>query len=129
MRAERHGRLCGYLIIERALSDLANPRRCHVADWEADSPEVSDDLLRFVLEVGRPVELVAWRESGGTAERNALEASDFRPIDAEQTRRGLPSILVWPVDPSADPRRLCLGERSLLDLANWDLRLADTSYA
>lgn len=129
VRAERHGRLCGYLIIERALSDLANPRRCHIADWEADSPEVSDDLLRFVLEVGRPVELVAWRESGDSAQRHALEASGFWPIDAEQTRRGLPSILVWPVDPEVDSQRLCLGRRSLLDLANWDLRLADTSYA
>ena len=34
-----------------------------------------------------------------------------------------------PVDPAADPQRLCLDGRSLLDLANWDLRLADTSYA
>ncbi|MCW5569848.1 MAG: hypothetical protein KIT78_02030 [Steroidobacteraceae bacterium] len=50
-------------------------------------------------------------------------------IDAEQTRRGLPSILVWPVDPEVDPHRLSLGGRSWLDLANWDLRLADTSYA
>jgi len=127
--AERNGRLCGFLVVERALSDLANLRRCHIADWDADTAEVSADLLRFVLEVGRPVELVAWRESGGVAERNALESSGFRPIDAEQTKRGLPSILVWPVDPAADPQRLCLGGRSLLDLANWDLRLADTSYA
>lgn len=129
VQAVRNGRLCGFLVVERALSDLANPRRCHIADWEADAADVNADLLRFVLEVGRPVELVAWRESGGSAERNTLESSGFRPIDAEQTKRGLPSILVWPVDPAADPQRLCLGGRSLLDLANWDLRLADTSYA
>ncbi len=129
VRAMRDGRLCGYLIVERALSDLANPRRCHIADWEADSAGVSSDLLRFVLEVGRPVELVTWRESGGPDACSALAASGFRPIDAGQTGRGLPSILVWPVDAAADPQGLRGGGRSLLDRANWDLRLADTSYA
>ena len=129
MRAERGGRLCGFLVIERSLSDLGNVRRSHIVDWEADSAEVCTDLLGFVLDVGRPAELVTWQESGGASERSALEEAGFRPIDAEQTKRGLPSILVWPVDPADDPQRLCLGGRSLLDLANWDLRLADTSYA
>ncbi len=129
VRAERGGRLCGFLVIERSLSDLGNVRRSHIVDWEADSAEVCTDLLGFVLDVGRPAELVTWQESGGASERSALEEAGFRPIDAEQTKRGLPSILVWPVDPAADPQRLCLDGRSLLDLANWDLRLADTSYA
>lgn len=129
VRAVRNGRLCGYLIVERALSGLANPRRSHIADWEAESAEVRADLLRFVLEAGRPVELVTWQEASGAEGRRILADCRFRPVDAAQTKRGLPSILVWPVVPDADPARLRLGDRSLLDPASWDLRLADTSYA
>jgi hypothetical protein len=90
---------------------------------------VRADLLRFVLEAGRPVELVTWQEASGAEGRRILADCRFRPVDAAQTKRGLPSILVWPVAPDADPARLSLGNRSLLDPASWDLRLADTSYA
>ncbi|MBV6416779.1 MAG: hypothetical protein CMLOHMNK_01394 [Steroidobacteraceae bacterium] len=126
--AERDGRLAGFLIVERPLSDLANRRRAHIVDWEVDTPAVREVLLRFALEAGRPSELVTWAGSAPADGRIALSACGFRPIDAEQTARGLPSILVWPVVQPPDRGRLRLGTRSLLDSANWDLRLADTSF-
>jgi hypothetical protein len=129
VRAERDGHLRGYLIVERALSDLANPRRCHIADWEADTPETHAELLRFVLDAGRPPELVTWQEACDPGARLALTENGFLPIDAAQRASGLPSILVWPVRADAGPRPLAIGSRSLLDLRNWNLRLADTSYA
>lgn len=129
VRAERHGRLCGYLIVERALADLANPRRSHIVDWEAESRHVFADLLHFVMAEGRPAELVAWKESGSADGRGALMAEGFRPIDRAQVKCGLPAILLWPVDPGVDPQHLRIGTRPLLALENWDVRLADTSYA
>lgn len=126
--ADRGGKLRGYLIVERALSDLANSRRAHIVDWEGDSPALRESLLRHAVQAGRPPELVMWRESAGTDGARILHDHAFRPIDAAHTARGVPAILVWPVVQSTDPRLLRIGARALDEFANWDIRIADTSY-
>lgn len=126
--AVRRGRLCGYLVVERARSDLANRRRAHIVEWEAESPEVQADLLREVVEKGQPAELVTWQESAGEMGSRILRESGFHPVDASHTARGAPGILVWPVRLPPEPAALRLAGRALDDLSNWDIRIADTSY-
>jgi len=125
--AEREGRLAGYLIVERGISGYASARRAHVVDWEAESPELRLALLRHALSVGKPGELVIWRETA-RSDAAVLGRFGFRATDVEQTIRGRPALLVCPVDPSIDLVELRFASRSLLDFDNWDLRLADTSY-
>jgi hypothetical protein len=126
--AEKGSRLRGYLIVERSVSDMANSRRAHIVDWEADTPEVAESLLRHVLTAGQPMELVTWVESAGNAGVRALAGCGFCAVDEPHTAQGMPSILLWPVTLPAEPGLLRLGKRSLLELDNWDLRIADTSY-
>lgn len=124
----RGGQLCGYLIVERSLSSFANPRRAHIVEWEADSPQVRESLLRGVLQAGRPAELVIWEESAEASAAAVLRDHGFRAIDKLQSSHGIPGMLVWPVALPADPELLRIGGRSLLEQANWDIRIADTSY-
>ncbi|MGQ0384099.1 MAG: hypothetical protein ACT4UP_05355 [Gammaproteobacteria bacterium] len=119
--------LAGYLVLERPLSELANPRRIHIAEWEADSPALLDALLDAALNRLRAPEVVAWTRTAGTDRQRALQEAGFAPVDPEQTARGLPSFLVWPLAGSAGPDVQALGGRSLLDLGDWDVRIADTS--
>lgn len=119
--------LAGYLILERALSDRANQRRVNIADWEARSDDVLTELLRAAIRWGRPAELVSWTQTLGKARVECLQQHGFSAIDAEQTARGLPSVLVWPIDNAQHDSELAAGGRSLLNLADWDLRMADTS--
>jgi acyl carrier protein len=117
--------LAGYLVLERNVSDLANSTRVNIADWEGRTPETLEKLLVGALERARPEELVCWSGTLGAARIACLEKAGFRAIDHQQTARGLPSILVWPLQGDAP----YVGGRSLLDLANWDLRMTYTSMA
>lgn len=125
--AESAQGLAGHLVLERPLSDLANPRRIHIAEWEAESPALLAALLEAALGRLRAPEVASWSRTAGAGRLQALRDAGFRPVDAEHTARGLPSILVWPLADDADPGALSVGGRSLLDLADWELHIADTS--
>jgi acyl carrier protein len=127
--AYEQGALAGYLVFERSLSDLANQRRMHIADWEARDERVAAALLDHVIAAAQPAELVTWSECSSNSQRTLLAARGFRDIDIEQRQRGLPSVLVWPIQSSELPVANLAGDRSLERLADWDLRLSDTSYA
>jgi len=126
---EEDGQLSGYLVLERSVSDLANQRRVHIADWEAVTPLACSQLLGAALALGRFPELVSWTQTLGEARQNSLREHGFRDIDLEQRARGLPSVLVWPVREDASDDDLRAGERSLLDIGHWDVRMVYTSYA
>lgn len=115
----------GYAVLGRGLSDLANRRRINIADCEARTPEAYSGLLRFVIHHGSPTDLVTWTATLGSDRLESLRSCGFAAVDQEQTSRGLPSVLVWPVGDEGDIR---FGERSLLDLESWDLRMAYTSH-
>jgi hypothetical protein len=125
--AESARGLAGHLVLERPLSDLANPRRIHVAEWEAESAELLAALLDAALGRLRAPEIASWSRTAGAGRLQALRAAGFRPIDAEHTARGLPSILVWPLADDAGDAALAVAGRSLLELGDWELQIADTS--
>jgi acyl carrier protein len=127
--AERDGALTGYLVLERAATERGNARRIHIADWEASSDATLEQLLAYVVQHGRPMELVTWTATLGAARTACLARSGFVPTDIDQAARGLPSIMVWPVNPLAPAAELELHGRKLLELDSWDLRMLDSSIA
>jgi hypothetical protein len=122
------GELLGFLILERALASSANPRRIHIADWEARDPSVAAALLDYVIAATDAAELVNWVQCCSESQRTALVTAGFARVDVLQYQRGLPSLLVWPVDSSVR-NELSINGQSLLELERWNLRLSDTSYA
>jgi acyl carrier protein len=122
------GELLGYLVLERALAANANPRRMHIADWEARDPSVAAALLDYLIAATDAAELVNWAQCCMESQRAALVAAGFARVDVSQYERGLPSLLVWPTDSNARGE-LALNGQSLLELERWNLRLGDTSYA
>jgi hypothetical protein len=121
--------LAGYLVVQRALSAHANPRRVNIVDCEAESGAVRATLLDMAMRAGGFEELVTWSSSADDESTRVLGAAGFAPIDAEQTARGLPCILIRPVAPGSEASALALGSRRVMERANWDLRMAYTSYA
>ena len=119
--------LAGFLVLERGVSERANSTRVNIADWEARTPEVLERLLVAALDWLRPEELVCWTGTLAPERITCLNRLGFEPVDQEQTARGLPCVLVWPL--TSESESLRIGGRSLLDLANWDLRMAYTSMA
>jgi GNAT superfamily N-acetyltransferase/acyl carrier protein len=119
--------LAGYLVLERPLSNLGNPRRIHIADWEAGSPYLLSELLSTAIRWARTPELATWTRTLGDERIRALRDSGFAPVDPQHTARGLPSVLIWSLTEEQDDTALAAGGRSLRDLANWDLRIVDTS--
>jgi GNAT superfamily N-acetyltransferase len=120
-------RMTGYLVIERSRSDYANPRRVHIADWEAEDPTLAEALLSTVLSAGAFAELVTWKESlsadlGAIALRHG-----FREVDRGLVAQGLPTVLLTSIG-SMPAAELALAGRRLACAPNWDLRLAYTSY-
>lgn len=125
--ARRYGRLVGYLVLQRALSSLASQRRVNLIDWAVEDMSTLDHLLETTIAIGRFAELVTWGAAGDPSWEQALKVRGFEPTDLHQVTRGLPCIVVRAVDErQATPK---LGRRSLLDRADWDLRMAYTSYA
>ena len=125
--ARRAGRLAGYIVLQRGLSAFANPRRVNLVDWACEDAALLTPLLAVARDSGRIVDLVTWA-SGGADDSRAFELAGFRPADTQQAQRGLPCVLVRSVDERAgvEPR---LGDRPLLALESWDLRMAYTSFA
>jgi hypothetical protein len=126
--ARRDGRITGYLVLQRGLSAYADARRINLVDWACESDEVLAALIETAQRVGGITDLVTWRCSdAGTAA--VFERLGFLPADLHQAQRGLPCILVRAVQQTLAANGLRLGARPLLDLPNWDLRMAYTSFA
>lgn len=126
--AESERGLEGYAVLGRGVSDLANLRRINIADCEATSPGAYRELLSFALQACHPAEIVTWTATLSDERVASLRELGFGAVDADQTARGLPSILVWPVGEDPSDAEMRIGQRSLLELGNWDLRMAYTGH-
>lgn len=123
---EEAERLEGYLVLHRGVSDLGDWYRVKIADLEASSRPIRAELLRSAVDHGRFPELVAWAASLAETEAELLRSHGFAPVDAHETTRGCPCILVRPVRDTPPGADWLLGGRRLLDLNDWDVRLLDS---
>jgi len=123
---EEAERLEGYLVLHRKVSNLGDWDRVKIADLQASRMAVRAALLRSAIEQGRFSELVTWAASLAGSEVALLHSHGFAPVDAHETTRGCPCILVRPVQDNAPGAEWLLGGRRLLHLNDWDVRLLDS---
>ncbi len=116
-------RLEGYLVLCTRASDLGAWDRVYIADLEASSSRVRSGLLAAAIRRGRFPELVAWTASQSAQEVEELKDQGLVPVDPEDTARGCPCILVRALEDGLPASQWNLGDRRLLDLKNWDVRV------
>jgi hypothetical protein len=118
--------LDGYLALRA--SAYSPGGRAEIVDWEATTPEVRTRLLAAAIAWGEFSELSIWAATLGPDARAALHHHGFAsPAHLSQPGEKddlPPTILVRPVDRGRlKAKDWCLGDRPLLDLASWDLRM------
>jgi len=116
-------RLTGYLVLHRSVSDRDATAPIHLADWEASSTEVAENLLDAALEGGEFPGLVAWNAGVPARARALLESKGFEPLQGKRAARGTYCGLVRPLRSDIPVGQWNLAGRNLLDPESWDLRM------
>jgi GNAT superfamily N-acetyltransferase len=116
-------RLEGYLVLQEYRSDFADHDRLNIVDWEGSSPAVQWDLLRAACVVAHDRPLWIWAATLPEAAAGLLKGRDFRIVGEPPTLPAPPAILVHPLRNDQPEGDWQFADRSLLDLANWDLRM------
>jgi hypothetical protein len=94
-----------------------------IVDLEASDVRIRSELLSAAVRRGRFPELVTWSVSLSEAEVQLLKSLGFAPVDSEQTSRGCPCVLVCPTRGDLPEGEWVVGDRRLLDMKNWDIRM------
>jgi len=115
----------GYLVLQQRVSEFSwSKGRVNIVDWEATSPHVRAGLLRAAIHLSPFVDLNIWTATLGAETKNLLREVGFQPVhkgagvDQEQRR-----LLVRSVRADVPEDEWSLGNRRLLDMANWDIRM------
>lgn len=114
------GRLRGFATIQRGLSAYADQRRVNIVDWAVREPADWSDIIAGTQRLARMADLVTWRNASAAIDAE-IDACGFTPADAHQAQRGLPCVLCRDLVSSPS--------LPLPSLAQWDLRMAYTSFA
>ena len=118
------GRLEGYLVLQAPV-DAADDYWIHIVDWEATGTQVRAGLLEAAMEHTPSQMLVIWSATLSDEVKTLLKShafhfsSDTTATDGEVWQ---PHVLVRPVRSDIPPTDWRLGDRDLLNLADWDLR-------
>jgi len=115
--------LQGYLVLQRSLSDGADPELVSVADWEASEDHVAAALLRAALDRGRFARVQAWSTGIAPTRQAMLEAQGFVVAEVRGMRARSKGLLVRRFDATSREERWNLGSRDLLRIDDWDLRM------
>jgi hypothetical protein len=116
-------RLEGYLVLSRRASDLGGWERVYIADLEAGDPRIRRELLAAAIAWGRFPELVTWNAGLSKRDADLLADQGLVPVDPEDRSRGCPGILVRPLADARPAAEWQLGNRDLLDIRDWDVRV------
>jgi hypothetical protein len=119
---ETGSRVDGYLAITRDRASDPTTASCHIADWEG-SHAVRAELLAFALEHGGFETLGAWAGSLPPQSRELLTRSGFQPAQEALRARGMPCILLKPLEGDGDRS---IGGVAALDPSSWDIRYIDS---
>lgn len=116
--------LQGYLVLQRYLAERADRLRVNIVDWEAVDQHVRAGLLEAVLTRGRFARLHTWTVGAAAPVRALLSRHGFVAADdpAGGIRARSSGLLVRRLGAGVDGNDWRLGDRNLLDVADWDLR-------
>lgn len=116
-------RLEGYLVLCAAHAPALDGRRVKLVDLEASDPAVRAELLGAALDLGRFPELFVWGVCLPADARSLLAARGFSPVGLDQGTHEAPRLLVKRVAPQPPECPWVLGDRTLTELTDWDLRM------
>jgi GNAT superfamily N-acetyltransferase len=115
----------GYLVLQQGVSQFSwSKGRVNIVDWEATSLRVRAELLRGAINFSPFVDLNIWTSTIGVETKNLLRDVGFQPVqkgagvDQEE-----PCLLVRSIRADVPEAEWSLGNRRLLDMANWDIRM------
>ena len=118
------GTLQGYLVLQRYLAASADRERVNIVDWEAVDDRVRADLLDAALKLGDFPRVHIWTVGAAESVRALLQRHGFLVDEERRGVRGHSSgLLVRRLGATPDTDGWLLGERNLLDIADWDLRM------
>lgn len=116
-------RLEGYLVLCGAHALAGDAPRVKLVDLEASDPAVRAELLRAAIDLGRFPELFVWGAALPADARSLLAARGFNPVGLDRRAHGTPRLLVKRVAQQPPERPWVLGDRTLTELTDWDLRM------
>ncbi|WP_454062767.1 GNAT family N-acetyltransferase [Candidatus Nitrospira salsa] len=120
------GGLEGYLALQAQVYPTNGRGWANIVDWEAKQSEVLKDLLQAAIHFGNFDHLTIWSATLADETHDLLQSMGFYFLDSvgSVTRDvRLPSILAKPIRQDILNGEWRFGERRLLDLDNWDLRM------
>jgi hypothetical protein len=121
----KEARLEGYLVLQ-VPAFVMNHVWCTIVDWRATSPSVSAELIQAATEGGRFQTLQVWTESLSDEMKLLLRAVGFSSDAESDLPAHNPCVLARTLHDPRPPSNWALANRSLLDLANWDLVAIDS---
>ena len=121
----RNGRLDGYMILRAG--GMLGRDVIRIVDWPAENDDIGRELLDVALGLSRSANLAIWAASLPDWIRSMLRQAGFEPADTSgNVARTGPGLLVRPIGDSYLPIDAIAGQRFLIDVANWDLRMIDS---
>lgn len=115
----------GYLILQEYLPEVLVRSVTNIVDWEASDERVRAGLLQAALRLGHFPDLRIWGATLPADARSLLENSGFRPCVGDS---GIADpqkcILVKPLEEGIPENDRMLAGRRVLDIADWDIRMA-----
>jgi len=116
----------GYLVLQVSGRINEGKAWANLVDWEVSRAQVWSDLFEAIASLGNFDSISIWSATLSKAIRSVLENFGFSFVD----KTGIitkdvkqPTILVKSRYQEIPPSDWMLGNRHLLDLANWDLRM------
>jgi len=114
-------RLEGYLVLR---ADPKDPSRgVSVADLEATTPILREELLRTAVKWGNFPQLTLWAATVPVDTLAAVSGAGFVPVGAGSGTRFSLTILVCDACRASPAPDMMLGGRRLVDPAAWDMRM------
>jgi len=113
----------GYLILQAA-RHRQNPW-IHIVDWEATTAQVRADLLHAAMRLGNFDNLNIWAATLSDETKRLLQQSGFDVLhEAAGIVHNRRSLIVRAVRDELRKTDWVIANRELLDLGNWDVRMA-----
>jgi hypothetical protein len=116
--------LKGYLVLQEYVTPYLSRTRVNIVDWEATSLHVNEELLRAAVSCCGLFDMEIWSSTLDSEKKTLLRNAGFNPVDES---KGMSQhqycLLVRPLQDDIRDSDWAVGNVSLLDMVNWDVRM------
>jgi hypothetical protein len=116
--------LKGYLVLQEYVTQYLSRTRVNIVDWEATSLQAREGLLRAAVSCCGFFDMGIWTSTLDSEKKMLLRNAGFNPVNESKSMAHQPyCLLVRPVRDEIRGTDWVIANMSLLDMANWDVRL------